>query len=87
MLHNLFIVDYGLGHPRSVHDAYAFQGTRIAQEVEALIPENHWVWADSAYPTQTWCVVPFKATHNTPLSRPQKVYNHYLSKVSVSSTK
>ena len=87
MLHNLFIVDYGLGHPRSVHDAYAFQGTRIAHEVEALIPENHWVWADSAYPMQTWCVVHFKVTHNTLLSRPQKVYNCYLSKVSISRTK
>ena len=87
MLHNLFIVDYGLGHPRSVHDTYAFQGTWIAQEAEALIPENHWVWADSAYPTQTWCVVPFKATCNTPLLRLQKVYNCYLSKVSVSRTK
>ena len=74
MLHNLFIVDYGLGHPGSVHDTYAFQGTRIAQEAEALILENHWVWTDSTYPMQTWCVVPFKATRNTPLSRPQKVY-------------
>ena len=87
MLHNLFIVDYGLGHPGSVHDTYAFQGTQIAQEAKALIPENHWVWADSAYPTQTWCVVPFKATHNTLLSRLQKVYNHYLLKVSISRTK
>ena len=43
MLHNLFIVDYGLGHPGSVHDAYVFQRTWFAQEAEALIPENHWV--------------------------------------------
>ena len=31
MPHNLLIIDYGLGHPRSVHDAYAFQGTLLAR--------------------------------------------------------
>jgi hypothetical protein len=81
MLHNLFIVDYGLGHPGSVHNAYEFQGTHIAQNAEDLVPEGHWIWADSAYPTKTWCVVPFKAIRNMPLLRPQKLYNHYISKV------
>ena len=81
MLHNLFIVDYGLGHPGSVHDAYAFQGTHIAQNAEDLVSEGHWIWADSTYPTKTWCVVPFKAVRNMSLSRPQKLYNRYLSKV------
>ena len=28
MLHNLHIVDYGLGHPGSVHDTHAFLGTQ-----------------------------------------------------------
>ena len=81
MVHNLSIVDYRLGHSRSIHDAYVFQGTHIAQEAEGLVPHGHWVWADSAYPTKTWCVMPFKAAHNTPLSRPQKIYNCYLLKV------
>ncbi|KIJ58650.1 hypothetical protein HYDPIDRAFT_102251, partial [Hydnomerulius pinastri MD-312] len=31
MPHNLLVVDYSLGHPGSVHDAYAFQGTQLAQ--------------------------------------------------------
>ena len=35
MPHNLLVVDYGLGHPGSVHDAHAFLGTRIAQDPEA----------------------------------------------------
>lgn len=81
MVHNLFIVDFGLGHPGSVHDAHAFQGTHIAQEPDELIPEGHWIWADSAYPTKTWCVVPFKAFRGSPLSRPKNLYNRYLSKV------
>ncbi|KIK11569.1 hypothetical protein PISMIDRAFT_122415 [Pisolithus microcarpus 441] len=54
------IVNYALGQPGSVHDAYAFQGTRILQDPANLIPARHWVWADSAYPTETWCVVPKK---------------------------
>ena len=82
MLHNLLVVDYGLGHPGSVHDAYAFQGMDIVKDPEGMIPEGHWMWADSAYPTQPWCVVLFKATQTEPLLWPQKVYNQYLSKVS-----
>ena len=81
MPHNLLVVDYGLGHPGSVHDAHAFLGTRIAQDPEGMIPPGHWIWADSAYPTQTWCVVPFKATRSAGLSRSRNVYNKHLSKV------
>ncbi|KAF9227634.1 hypothetical protein BS17DRAFT_671420, partial [Gyrodon lividus] len=29
MLHNLLIIDYGLGHPGSVHNTYTFQGTQL----------------------------------------------------------
>ena len=65
-----------------MHDAYAFQGTDIAKDPEGMILEGHWMWANSAYPTQPWCVVLFKATWTEPLLQPQKVYNWYLSKVS-----
>jgi hypothetical protein len=86
MVHNLHIVDYGLGHPGSVHDAHAFLGTRMAQNPEGMIPPEHWIWADSAYPTQTWCVIPFKATRLAGLSRSKNVYNKYLSKVTYQCT-
>jgi hypothetical protein len=33
MLHNLRIVNYGLGHLGSVHNAHAFLGTRVAHDV------------------------------------------------------
>ena len=81
MPHNLRIVDYGLGHPGSVHDAYAFQGTQMGRNPEQVIPPDHWIWADSAYPMQPWCVVPFKATGEG-LTRTKNLYNKYLSKVS-----
>ena len=78
MPHNLMIVDYALGQPGSVHDAYAFQGTRMSQD-PTLIPPRHWIWADSAYPSETWCAVPFKKPHGGNLSRRQHLYNRYLS--------
>ncbi|KAF9229421.1 hypothetical protein BS17DRAFT_667367, partial [Gyrodon lividus] len=68
MPHNLLIVDYGLGHPGSIHNAYAFQGTHITSQPATLIPCNHWIWADTAYPTETWCVVPFKKLRGGGLS-------------------
>lgn len=81
MLHDLRIVDYGLGHPGSVHDAHAFLGTRIAHDPAGMIPPEHWIWADSEYLTQMWCVVPFKATRLAGLSRSRNVYNKHLLKV------
>ncbi|KAF9224255.1 hypothetical protein BS17DRAFT_795716 [Gyrodon lividus] len=58
--HNLLIADYGLGLPGSVHDAYAFQHTRTSREHAELLGDQHWIWADRAYPSEPWCVVPFK---------------------------
>ena len=49
MVHSLRIINYGLGHPSSVHDAYAFLGSCIVQNLEGIIPAKHWLWADSAY--------------------------------------
>ncbi|KAG2074561.1 hypothetical protein BDR04DRAFT_1173058 [Suillus decipiens] len=65
--HNLLIVDYALGHPRNHAD---------------LLPDGHWVWADSAYPLEPWCIAPFKKPHNGWLTKNQKIFN-YLSKICV----
>ncbi|KAG1767517.1 kinase-like domain-containing protein [Suillus occidentalis] len=60
MPHNLVIVDYTLGHPGSVHDVYTLRSTHLYQQHEAHLPADHWIWADSAYPLEKWCIVPFK---------------------------
>ncbi|KIK80366.1 hypothetical protein PAXRUDRAFT_766152, partial [Paxillus rubicundulus Ve08.2h10] len=39
--HNLLIADYGIGFPRSVHDAYAFQYTRTSREHVELLGDQH----------------------------------------------
>ncbi|KIK73116.1 hypothetical protein PAXRUDRAFT_179222, partial [Paxillus rubicundulus Ve08.2h10] len=41
----------------SVHDAYAFQYTRTSREHVELLGDQHWIWADSAYPSEPWCVL------------------------------
>lgn len=85
MLHNLMFVDYGLGQPGSVHDAYVFQGIQMAMSAGRTILEWNWIWADSAYPSEHWCVTSFKKPRNGNLTCQQNVYNQYLSKVRTSS--
>lgn len=85
LIHNLRIVDYGLGHTGSVHDSYAFESTRIHQEHDQLLEPNEWIWADSAYPCNTWCVPPFKKLPGRQLTPQQKKFNYHLARVRVRS--
>ncbi|KAF8583705.1 hypothetical protein K439DRAFT_1617284 [Ramaria rubella] len=64
---DLRIVDYGVGMPGSQHDSTAWLQTRIPQEHESLLSPAEWVWADTAYPLQTWCQAPFKKYVSTAL--------------------
>ncbi|KAJ8579819.1 hypothetical protein M405DRAFT_717601, partial [Rhizopogon salebrosus TDB-379] len=61
----------------------AFHSTRLYLHHDTLLPHDHWVWADSAYPLETWCIPPFKKPHNGRLTRDQKSFNYYLSKICV----
>ncbi|KAG2055851.1 hypothetical protein BDR06DRAFT_1044727 [Suillus hirtellus] len=66
MPHNLMIVDYSLGQPGKHAN---------------LLPDDHWVWADSAYPLEPWCIPPFKKPLNRQLTKDQKTFNYHLSKI------
>jgi hypothetical protein len=79
LLHNLTFVDYGLGHTGSTHDSFAFQNTRIADSPTDFLEKGEWVWADSAYPLQTWCVTPFKKPTHTDLPHEARRFNYWLS--------
>ncbi|KAG2061006.1 hypothetical protein BDR06DRAFT_871475, partial [Suillus hirtellus] len=52
-------------------------------EYDTLLPEDHWIWADSAYLLEKWCIAPFKKPHNGRLTRDQKSFNINLSWVHV----
>ncbi|KAF8573639.1 hypothetical protein K439DRAFT_1649956 [Ramaria rubella] len=86
---DLCIIDYGLGLPGSQHDATAWKATWVPWEHNTLLGPDEWVWADTAYPLQTWCQAPYKRHRGT--NRPNKDipengrYNYYVSRVRVRS--
>ncbi|KIM55292.1 hypothetical protein SCLCIDRAFT_134965 [Scleroderma citrinum Foug A] len=45
----------------------------MSQDLANLIPPLHWIWADSTYPCETWCAIPFKKLHRESLI-PWKVH-------------
>lgn len=59
-LPNCLIIDYSLGHAGSVHDSSAFEDSYTFQNHNTLFSEDEWIWVDSAYATQRWCVTPYK---------------------------
>jgi hypothetical protein len=77
------IVDYSVGHTGSVHDSWAFRSTRTFKEHERIFGAGEWMWADSAYPSETWSVSPFKKPARGELDPDQKTFNYHLSKVSL----
>ena len=78
---SLRIVDYSIGHTGSIHDSWAFCNTLIYWKHEDIFAPGEWVWADAAYPADTWCIIPFKKPAGGELSLDQKTFNYYLSKV------
>ncbi|KAF8572921.1 hypothetical protein K439DRAFT_1377001, partial [Ramaria rubella] len=57
-LPNLHIIDYVIGH--SAHDSTAFQDSQVYKQHQWLFQNREWIWADSAYPVQPWCVALYK---------------------------
>jgi len=69
------IADYAIGLPGSVHDASAFQKTHIAHHPEEFFNNNEWLWADSTYASQIWCVTPFKKPVGIRLGQDKRTFN------------
>ncbi|OBZ71019.1 hypothetical protein A0H81_09532 [Grifola frondosa] len=74
-------LDYAAGNVGSVHDSEAFCMTRMYREHDRLLGPGEWIWADSAYPSETWCVTPFKKPTNGALTADQKTFNRNLSSI------
>jgi len=79
---SLIIMDYSVGHTSSIHDAFAFQSTRIFKEHERILAPGKWIWADLAYPAEMWYVAPFRKPKGGKLSANQRTYNYHILKVS-----
>ena len=78
-LPNLRIIDYVIGHCGSAHDSTVFRDSQTYKCSSTLFNENEWIWADSAYALNSWCVTPYRK----PLSAlaENKVFNYHLSRV------
>ena len=82
-LPNLRIIDYVVGHCGSAHDSTAFKDSRAVQEKTRLFNKQEWIWADSAYTSQTWVVTPYKRPWS--LQTENRIFNYHVSKVRVRS--
>jgi DDE superfamily endonuclease len=67
----VMIVDYSVGHTGSVHDSWAYRSTHIFKEHDCIFGPSELMWADSAYPSETWSVSPFKKPIGRDLSPDQ----------------
>jgi hypothetical protein len=72
-----------VGHCGSAHDATVFRSAHTYLSSCDLFEPGEWIWADSAYALDAWCVTPY----NKPLStHPEnKKFNYHLSWVRVKS--
>ncbi|KIK79584.1 hypothetical protein PAXRUDRAFT_160942, partial [Paxillus rubicundulus Ve08.2h10] len=61
----------------------AFQYTWTSREHIELLGDWHWIWADSAYPSEPWCVIPFKRPREGQLTHDQNNFNQCLSTIHV----
>ena len=78
-LPNLRIINYVIGHCGSAHDSTVFHDSRTYRNSSILFNENEWMWADSVYALDSWCITPYKRPH-TALPE-NKTFNYHLSQV------
>jgi len=66
-----------IGYCGSAHDSTVFCDSQTYKCSSTLFDENEWIWADSAYVLDTWCIMPYKK----PLSNlvENKTFNYHLS--------
>jgi len=82
-LPNLKIIDFAYGHTGSTHDATAWTQTRLAKEHSVILEDGEWVWADSAYPIDTWVVAPYKKPERD--LPDNEIFNNHVSMLRIRS--
>ncbi|KAF7311727.1 DDE Tnp4 domain-containing protein [Mycena indigotica] len=82
-LPNLQIVDIGYGYVGSTHDATAWTGTRVYQELDKLLLSGEFIWGDAAYPISRWLTAPFKSPERE--DPDNTIFNNHVSYVRVRS--
>ncbi|KAF7304051.1 DDE Tnp4 domain-containing protein [Mycena indigotica] len=82
-LPNLQIIDIGYGYVGSTHDATAWTGTRVYQELTTLLLSGEFIWGDAAYPISRWLTAPFKSPERE--DPDNTIFNNHVSYVRVRS--
>ncbi|KAL1937494.1 hypothetical protein VTO73DRAFT_13146 [Trametes versicolor] len=82
-LPNLRIIDVSYGFTGSTHDSTAWDATRVARDHEELLAGKEFIWADSAYPIESWLVAPYKKPERD--LPDNEVFNNHVSMVRIRS--
>ncbi|KAF7309345.1 DDE Tnp4 domain-containing protein [Mycena indigotica] len=82
-LPNLQIIDIGYGYVGSTHDATAWTGTRVYQQLDQLLLHGEFIWGDAAYPISRWLTAPFKSPEREVPDN--MIFNNHVSYVRVRS--
>ncbi|KIK79248.1 hypothetical protein PAXRUDRAFT_84373, partial [Paxillus rubicundulus Ve08.2h10] len=61
----------------------AWEATQLKQNFDAHMHGDEFVWADSAYPLQTWVVAPYKAPEK--ISERNMEFNNHVSMLRIRS--
>ncbi|KIJ28342.1 hypothetical protein M422DRAFT_140947, partial [Sphaerobolus stellatus SS14] len=61
----------------------AFQESCAFKEHDTLFQQGEWLWVDSAYPVETWCVTPYKRPAAD--IEENKAYSYWVSRVRIHS--
>ena len=61
---------------------FVHNNTHIFKEHDHILAPNKWVWANTAYLIEMWCVAPFQKPVGGKLSADQRTYNYHVSRVS-----
>ena len=74
------IINYVISHCGSAHDSTVFHDSCTFKQHWTLFQNGEWIWADSAYGLDTWCLTPYKKPQSN--TRENTKFNYHLSQVS-----
>ena len=74
------IIDYVISHCGSAHDFTVFRNSCTFKQNRTLFQNGEWIWANSAYGLDTWCITPYKKPQSN--TRENTKFNYHLSRVS-----
>ena len=83
-------IDITVGEPGSLHDSRVLRRSELYSRAETdyieLFPNSYFILGDSAYPSKSWLVPPFKDTGNLTDAQRRFNYSHSSTRIVVENT-